>query len=53
MKLNELAAFVREVGQEAAEDMLMNMGAVSSYPLAKALIAKAQKTGKAKQGKQG
>lgn len=48
MKLAELAAFVAQVGQEAAEDMLMNMGAVSSYSLAKALIAKAQKASKAK-----
>ena len=43
MKLIELAAFADQVGDEAAEDMLMNMGAVSSYPLAKALIAKARK----------
>ena len=43
MKLVELAKFADQVGDEAAEDMLMNMGAVSSYPLAKALISKARK----------
>lgn len=43
MKLTELAAFVQQVGQEAAEDMLVIMGKAKSHSLAKAMIAKATK----------
>lgn len=43
MKLNELAAFVAQVGQEAAEDMLVVMGKAKNRSLAKAQIAKALK----------
>lgn len=51
MKASELVAFVAEVGQEAAEDMLVVMGKAKSHSLAKAMIAKAKKTVENKQGK--
>lgn len=43
MSLNELKVFVLEVGQEAAEDMLVVMGKAKNHSLAKAMIAKAMK----------
>ena len=48
MSHSELAAFVGQVGQEAAEDMLVCMGKAKSHSLAKAMIAKALKAAKAK-----
>jgi hypothetical protein len=43
LSLKELKEFVKQVGNEAAEDMLVVMGKAKDHSLAKAMIAKAMK----------
>lgn len=44
MNLKELKEFVKQVGNESAEDMLVVMGKAKNHSLAKAMIARALKS---------